>query len=149
MPNHLILIGCGKEKAATPRPAHDLYTGQLFAARRRYAEQSSRQWWIVSAKHGLIYPPTIIAPYDLTIGDLRPVDAAAWQLGTVVQLLSELPDDTDLRQLIVEIHAGAEYATPLIECLDLLGIPNRSPLKGYAIGEQLQWYSQKREVAHA
>lgn len=145
--SHFILIGCGKKKAAKPRAARDLYIGQLFSARCRFAEQSGSNWWIVSARHGLLEPSRIIRPYDLTVDKLSPVDAAAWQLGTVAQFLSELPDDVSLPNVSVELHAGESYSKPLIACLELVGIKVTWPVQGLGIGEQLHWYSQRARGA--
>lgn len=141
-----VLIGCGKEKSNRQTAACDLYTGPLFTARRRYAEQSRCPWWIVSAKFGLVHPMALIKPYDLTISGLPLVDQAAWQLRTVAQFLDELDDADDL-SMTIEMHAGADYSEPLIATLLLIGIKTTWPVKGMGIGEQLHWYSQRSKEA--
>ena len=59
------LIACGGRKGPAPAPAGDLYTGGLFGAARRWAEQSpDGRWGIVSGLHGYLSPDTVVAPYD-------------------------------------------------------------------------------------
>jgi len=54
--SRIIIVGCGKAKREYGRtyPALRLYTGNLFQARRSYAERSGLPWRILSAEHGLI-----------------------------------------------------------------------------------------------
>ena len=70
----IALIGCGKEKAAVPAPAKEIYTGQLFQASRRWAERNTDAYFIASAKHLVMEPNTVIEPYDLAITDLSAED---------------------------------------------------------------------------
>jgi hypothetical protein len=140
--SRVVLIGCGKTKASAPCAAEDLYTGPLFRARRAYAEAADRPWWIVSAQHGLMSPEQITAPYDTAGSDLCAVDHAAWALTVAHSLLDELEDGTRLRDVVVEIHAGAWYAQPLVDVLRALGIGTHLPVEGLGIGEQLAWYPE-------
>src|SRR5438093_12106 len=52
----VILLGCVKTKRDGWHRAKDLYVSTLFDGRRRYAEQSGRPWFILSAKLGLVKP---------------------------------------------------------------------------------------------
>lgn len=64
-----VLVGCVKTKARRPLPAGDLYRSPLFERRRAYAEASGASWYLLSSKWGLIEPDTVVAPYDLYLGD--------------------------------------------------------------------------------
>lgn len=141
-PNLIVLIGCGKSKATVPCRADELYNGGLFVHRKRYAERRHR-WFIVSAKYGLIEPETGLAPYDLTITDLKPVDRAAWCLSVAHRLLDELGDDAELRKIPIELHMGEEYADQLYDVLLATGFSPSRPVRGMGIGEQLGWYKAK------
>ena len=57
------LVGCVKTKRTTGAPARDLYTSTLFAGRRRYVEQSSDRWFVLSALHGLVRDDEWLEPY--------------------------------------------------------------------------------------
>lgn len=143
--SRFILIGCGKSKKPGRHAAADLYTGNLFAARRRYAElaearEDSPPWWIVSAEYGLLSPSTEIAGYDLTIRDLDPLDRAAWGLAVVAGILSELDDGTTPRGVVLELHLGADYVEPIRDVAIAVGLKVDWPVQGMGIGEQLFWY---------
>lgn len=142
MKRPIVIIGCGKAKLATKAPARDLYTGSLFATRRRYAESRASLWFVVSAKHGLLSPDEVISPYDQVLSDLLEVDRAAWAVGVVGQLLDELDDHVRLRDVAVEIHSGTDYADPLHDVMVAVGMRPVLPLRGLGIGEQLAWYAQ-------
>lgn len=68
----LIVVGCGSKKAEKPKKAKNLYTSTYFELKKEYAEQSSYDWKILSAKHGLINPEKKIEPYDTKIEDRKP-----------------------------------------------------------------------------
>jgi hypothetical protein len=57
----VVLVGCVKTKLAHAAPARDLYTSTLFRGRRRYAEQTQRPWFILSARWGLLAPQEAVA----------------------------------------------------------------------------------------
>jgi hypothetical protein len=63
------LVGCVKTKQ--PGSAG---TGAVhFAAvsgRRAWVERTCDRWFILSAKHGLVEPGRVLAPYDETLTDL-------------------------------------------------------------------------------
>jgi hypothetical protein len=137
----IVLVGCGKSKRAEPSAARDLYTGSLFKARAAYADARTEHWWIISAGHGLVSPDEVLRPYDATMCDKSGLDRAAWALAVATALLTELADGTDLRGVLVELHAGDDYAEPLTGVLRELGISVSRPCKGLGIGEQRGWYA--------
>jgi hypothetical protein len=141
--NRIVLIGCGKAKAPEACAARDLYTGGLFKDRLAYAEASAvggGSWFIISAKFGLLAGDTLLRPYDLTIGDLKPVDRAAWVAAVAGRLLDEIGEAATLRDVCVEVHAGEDYAEPLCSVLRALGLSTDRPVEGLGIGSQRKWY---------
>jgi hypothetical protein len=50
--------------------AENLYSSELFYKSRRYAQANYDEWVILSAKHGLIRPSEIVAPYDCEVTKL-------------------------------------------------------------------------------
>ena len=74
------LLACGRLKADRPLPARELYVSPLFRAARAYAERryGPDRWLILSARHGLVDPETVLAPYDLSLHQLSAAERQAW-----------------------------------------------------------------------
>lgn len=62
-----LLISCGKEKRQSPFKAKNLYCGPLFIKQRLLAEEKFDNYFILSAKFGLLHPDEIIEPYDVKL----------------------------------------------------------------------------------
>lgn len=140
--NRLVIVGCGKGKNPSDAAAQDIYTGNLFRARRAYAEASGAPWLIASARYGLLHPERWIAPYDLTIRQLCAPDRAAWALTCVLDVVSGLPDISSPRGITVELHMGADYAEVLRDTLKAVGFGVDWTTQGKGIGEQLALYKR-------
>lgn len=164
----VVLIGCGAAKQAKAAPAGELYTGNLFRAAREWAIAHGDRWGILSAKHGLLMPDTVIEPYDARVptadDDLRAwifaVNAAIWGAfyptggdPAVRARLGWKPytGPTEAPRLIV--LAGADY----LQAIDgpkhrrLVGqgeqlrpITAECPLAGLELGERLRWFKEQR-----
>lgn len=62
------LVSCVKTKREEPATPKNLYTSDYFQKMRTYAETHHDDWWILSAKHGLLAPNgPPIEPYDETL----------------------------------------------------------------------------------
>ena len=160
----VVLVSCGKTKGPAAAPARDLYTGELFRKSRDYAEgliarREADAWFILSAKHGLLDPAKVIAPYDATLSDDM---ASTWAWGVHLDLMRRVrpcrgpTDGSDLPELV--ILAGATYAVPLVETLvrpaapfeptiPAFRWPHVLPLHGLEIGDRLHWFSEQRRAA--
>lgn len=158
----VILVGCGKSKAAAACKARDLYTGNLFSGARDYAEGEvtagrATAWFILSAKHGLLAPDTVVAPYDTK---LSKAEASTWGAGVFLALKRRFrtapgpTDGSDLPELV--ILAGETYAAPLVAYLSAPAAPfeptipafhwpRSLPLTGAEVGERLAWFKARRE----
>jgi hypothetical protein len=122
----IAVIGCGAAKLGHPAPAADLYTGSYFrACSLAAATIAPGRWFILSAKHGLITPATVIEPYDLTLGQPGAVDVGRlrFQAGRIGLLFEP-----------VTALCGARYADLLAAAFTDV----RRPLAGLGIGRQLQ-----------
>lgn len=60
MPKKIVLVSCVSEKRAAPSPTCDLYTSDWFTKVARYAGQIADEWFILSAKYGLVHPDKTI-----------------------------------------------------------------------------------------
>lgn len=139
----IILIGCvkGKLEWASRVAAKELYVSTLWRCRRKYAEQSGVPWYILSAKYGLVGPDTLIAWYDLSLGDLPAAKRRAWSQRVVDALVSRYPS---VKGKVVEIHAGKDYVDYGVESgLTEAGMVVERPLLGIPIGRHLGWYRER------
>lgn len=127
----IVLISCVKSKRSHPAPAKDLYCSRLFEAQRDYAETISDQWFILSAKYGLLEPDQQIAPYQMTLKGAAAADKKAW----TDRVLTDLERWITPSDLIV-ITAGEDYCHYLIPVLRKRGHQVQRPLKGLAMGFQ-------------
>jgi hypothetical protein len=100
------LVGCVKQKRAVAASAEDLYTSPLFCGRRRYVERTCDDWFILSAKHGLVDKDQVLEPYDVTLKTASTGERRQWSRGVLAALGARLGD---LSSMTFEIHAGSEY----------------------------------------
>ena len=137
------LVGCVNKKVGVPRVAKDLYVSTLFVGRRSYVERSSDEWWVLSAKHGLVHPDEVLAPYNVTLKKAGRLARRSWSN----QLLLVIDERIQPRRGdVFEIHAGAEYREfGLLDGLRDRGCVVEIPTEGMPFGVQLRFYKQARE----
>lgn len=136
------LVSCSVSKRAVPSQPKDLYMeSTLFSKARRHCETFHDDWYVLSAKHGLLAPDgPEIEPYDLSLDDISTSERRRWDRRVAEQLRErELLDDR------LVLHAGAKYRRPLI---DALGdeLTYEVPTEGLQIGKKLRWYNQRYEA---
>ena len=131
------LVACTKQKLPRAAPAKELYTGDLFKKSRAYAEANTDEWWVLSAKHGVVHPDEVIAPYDVTLAAMSGQQLHRWA--------------HDVRDTLVLTYAGGEP----VEFVFLAGRFYREwpthylsqngwasctdPLAGLGIGDRKAW----------
>ena len=128
---NICLVACAKTKLARPMQAKLLYTSPLFQKSRAYAEKYFDAWGILSAKHGLVLPDQVIAPYDVTFGDLTIKEASAWCQNTRSAIKRQWDRDAEYTML-----AGAGYICATT------GLRVSCPLEGLQVGQRLQWLNE-------
>lgn len=135
------LVGCVKKKQSAPAPAGDLYTSTLFLGRRAFVERTCARWFILSAKHGLVDPATVLEPYDETLKGAATARRRAWSGSVADQLRAALGP---LRGLTFEVHAGADYLDHGLErALHRDGAHVLRPTQGMGLGKQLAFYANQ------
>lgn len=134
------VLGCGKSKAIergdAPIPIVELYTGNHYRARLRYARQLGGPTWILSALYGLRAPDSFASWYDLTAADVNkdPGHRRDWNEATAAELLRQTePGD------VIVVLAGSEYVKHWRDELVAAGRVVELPLAHMGIGEQLAW----------
>lgn len=80
----LFVVSCGREKLSLPAPARLLYIGSMFRFGFAVASEEAdlatdvghqATVRILSAKHGLLDPDSVVDPYDLAMSDRGAVSA--------------------------------------------------------------------------
>lgn len=137
MPTRVALVSCVKAKQASPARAGDLYTSPLFRAFRAFALAHADAWYILSAKHGLLAPDQVVAPYDRSLPAMPKRDRVAWVERVQQRLLDVLPPGAE-----VAVLAGVRYREGLVPFLRARGFAVTVPLEGLGMGQQLQRLKQ-------
>lgn len=126
MVDTVAFVGCGAAKRDEPCAARDMYTSPFFILKRRYAEQFD-DWYILSAKHGLLDPDEVIEPYDQSIED---VDTATWSAQVEKHI-----DELEAEQHV--FLCGRNYWEPL-------DVPGETPLTDAGdMFDQMSWLSDQ------
>ena len=126
----MILIQCTKTKRDEPAKAKNLYDeSQYFRKMRAYAEATGEMWLILSAKHGLVDPETVIEPYDA--------------FGLSDQQAEEIAEAVAQQAEYVEIIAGKKYTDPLTTELEQRGLDVIELCRGMKIGERMAHLKDK------
>jgi hypothetical protein len=89
-PRRIGLVGCLKSKLDRPAQARDLYTSPLFRGRRRYVERACDRWFVLSAKHVLVAPDTVLEPYGQTLKQGGRAERRRWSAAVLSALEHEL-----------------------------------------------------------
>ncbi len=142
MTREIGLVSCVKTKQDRPAKPRDLYTSDYFQKMRSYAEENHDEWWILSAKHGLLDPDgPPVEPYDETLTGASVAKKRDWA-EEVYQELEEAGLLTSDVQLV--FHAGQDYYSELLPKIrNLEGVSVEIPTEGLSIGETLSWYKQR------
>lgn len=122
----VVLIGSSGETADGPAPVGELFRSSGFARAREHAVHSRLPWFVLSAKHGLLEPDDVVAPYDLELGDASTVYRSAWGEWVAAQL----GERVQLQGATVEVHGGVDFAQPLRQPLARRGAALELPLPG-------------------
>jgi len=135
------LVSCVKTKRGEPATPKELYTSPYFEKMRAYAEQYHDDWWIISAKHGLLGPDgDPIAPYDETLSGARVAKRREWaeMLDDQMEQKGLLSDDATL-----VLHADKDYYEELLPLMENTGVTVKIPTKGLGIGKKQAWYKER------
>lgn len=109
--NVLIITGCTKRKLGPVAPAKDLYQGTIFRKVREYAESMGFDYVIISAKHGLLFPESVIEEYEQVLKSAEDIEAIR---PDVEERLGEILDQYDT----IVVIAGSNYRKVLENIAD-------------------------------
>lgn len=130
----IALVSCSKQKCSHSASAQHLYTSALFKAASAYASRIGSEWYILSAKHGLVAPEETLEPYDLCLEQLTKPQQEVWakKVTERIVILSPPPGE-------IVILAGSLYGNYLAAMLSTRGYRISKPLKGLSQGHRLKW----------
>ena len=131
-------VSCSASKRDVPSRPKELYMeSALFRKARRYCEQHHDEWYILSAKHGLLDPDgPPIEPYDETLTNAGVEAKREWGR----RIADQLRERGLLSETLV-FHAGKNYYEPVLEALE--EPKYEIPTEGLRQGEKLRWYNQR------
>jgi cytoplasmic iron level regulating protein YaaA (DUF328/UPF0246 family) len=134
----IVLVSCVEAKQKVPAPAQYLYISPLFKKMSAYARKFGDEWYILSARYGLVHPDEIIAPYNDTLKEKTQSQKIEWAMAMFSKLLEVLrPGDT------VIILAGLDYRRFLLKPIEEIGCQIMVPMEHLRIGEQLRWLDKQ------
>ena len=136
------LVSCTKKKRQEPSPPAELYMeSPYFRKMRAYSEENHDQWFILSAKYGLLEPGgEPVEPYNETLRNATVDEKREWAKDAFKQLQSqELLD----KGVTLVVHAGRDYYRELLPLLEETKVEIKIPTEGFAIGEKMAWYNEQ------
>jgi cytoplasmic iron level regulating protein YaaA (DUF328/UPF0246 family) len=134
----IALVSCTKQKANYACTVKEMYReSMLFKKAVKFIEQQNYDdWYVLSAKYGLLRKQDVIKPYDLTLNYMKACERKVWSESVLKQLVNL---QLDIEQ--IDFYSGVKYREYLIPVLEDKGITCNVPLQGKGIGEQLQFYT--------
>lgn len=105
MPDELTvaIIPCTAQKADTPGPARDVWTGTHFQLILAHAELFYSKVLVMSYKYGLISPDDHIEPYDLDMRTAKPADKLRWWF----KMRIDIKTLAEEKPLLVALYTGS------------------------------------------
>lgn len=134
MSKTIYLVSCVSSKGPAPAPARALYRSDWFLKARAYVEAHNAEWFILSAKYGLVPPDQVIHPYNVTLNNMTAEDRRVWA-GKVADQLRPRCRRGDRIILL----AGQRYREHLIPIVKEWGCDVEAPLGRMGIGKQKRW----------
>jgi len=135
--NSICFVSCVGKKTSVSAAAKDLYQSDWFIKARSFVESKGFQWFILSAKYGLVHPDKAIAPYDKTLNTMSSYDRLEWAKRVLIQI-----DDTIPETSLFIFLAGRKYRENLLDPLKAKGSEIIIPMEGLGIGQQLSWLNR-------
>jgi hypothetical protein len=137
----IALVSCTKLKEEISCEAKKLYSkSTLFNKAVSYIEERDYDdWYVISAKYGLLSKEKVIEPYDITLNKMNVTERKKWAESVFKGIVKINP-------IKIDFYAGKKYREHLITPLINNGILVNVPLEGKGIGEQLSFYKRHMEV---
>ena len=117
-----------------PAHAEQLYTSTLFKKSREWAMENCDEWYVLSAKYGLVRPSKRVEPYEKTMKEMS-ISARLQWAGRVYRMMGQAGL---LREGVIFIWlSGRDYKNDLSELLKKY--QQEDPMEHRRMGERLKW----------
>lgn len=133
---NVYLLSCVSKKLSRPAKAKNFYVSTWFRKAQDYIGQN--EYYILSAKYGLISPDQIIEPYEKTLNKMDTATRKLWADDVVNEIIKTIDLGTNLIFL-----AGNRYREFVIK--ELKGYTVEVPMIGLGIGQQLKWFKDNTQ----
>jgi len=135
-----ILVACAKQKLSQPDVAARLYVSPWFRRASAFAATMGEDWYVLSAKYGLVGKQEIIEPYEQTLHN----ESRDWQRAWAQKVMFQVKQSI-LPEAHIVMLAGQVYRRDLTPLLEADGYAVTVPMKGLGIGQQLQWLIERTQ----
>jgi hypothetical protein len=134
----VFLVSCVSKKRDRSMPARELYCSPWFQKARAFVEKQASEWFILSAKYGLLVPGRLIEPYNETLNEKTVEERREWSRRVLQELRIRCTPGSS-----VVFLAGEKYREFLLPALEELGCSVEVPMEGLARAKQLRWLSER------
>lgn len=117
----ILLVSCGKRKSDIRCQAKEMYNSFRFQRIKDIAESLGIQWYIMSAKYGLLNPESIIEPYDMCLTNCSDEYQQQWARHIVDKFVG-LDKNT-----VFAVIANSEYSKNIVPMLIAEGFSVTAP----------------------
>jgi hypothetical protein len=125
------LVGCTQQKRPAPCEARDLYVSSYFMQARRAAEHLADDWFILSARYGLLAPRRVVRAYNVQMKDFDAAQRDEWGAGVRAELVRLGLWERNIIFLAAAQYAVAVEGAPHVtKPLDDIRAPNPYDLFG-------------------
>lgn len=136
----IVLLSCTKSKLDHPCPAKELYSASpMFQKTMEYGQSlKPDKIFILSAKYHLVPMDKKLAPYDMTLKNMKKDEKEKWGQTVIEQIKSSGIDPQKDKFIFL---TGSEYMKPLTKYIPENNI--EKPMDGKRMGERLQWLNSQ------
>lgn len=137
-PKKIMLISCGKNKLKTKAKAIDLYVGTTFKMKKNHAIKYADDFFILSAKHGLLKKEDVIEPYECSLLKQSKKYVLDYSNKVIEQIKKNIPEGS-----IIEFHTPDIYWKYIYE--NLKNYECLFPVKGLSQGFHRKYYKDSKK----
>lgn len=141
-PGDVFLVSCVKSKQDHATPAKEMYISNLFRSARGFVQSRKCNWFILSAKYGLLQPDQVIEPYELTLKGMPIAERRNWANRVIKTAEKGIVDPSRIVFL-----AGQQYREFLLPYYQSIGVETCAPMARLSLGNQPGWL--QRNTLHA
>lgn len=129
--NRTYIVSCVSTKSEYACKAGEMYQSAWFKKAVEFVGEND--YYIISAKYGLLHPCDFIYPYNLSLYDLDIKTRIEWG-----ESVSKSIQEKILHNQTIVFLAGKTYIKYIASYLNNYQV--ETPLKGLGIGQQLKWF---------